>query len=301
MMVLAGTLVLAFFVQKPALALILGMLFGLFSPYEIHSAKTLSKKMLQGAVILLGFGVSIQEVIHVGASSFGLTLFSITLTMVVGYLLNRLFRCELNTALLICAGTAICGGSAIAAIAPVLGATAVEIAMAIGVVFFLNSLGLLVFPGLGHWLGFTPEQFGTWAALAIHDTSSVVGAAAAYHVDALGIATTIKLVRALWILPLAFCLSRIFQREGKAGFPWFLLGFLGAAGLAYLMPEQKEIWLQIRDFGKIVMVGTLFLIGSTMKKATLAQLAGKPLFLAVSLWVLVSGVSAWGIHSGLIY
>ena len=200
---------------------------------------------------------------------------------------------------LIASGTAICGGSAIAAVAPVSRARPADISVALGVVFILNSLALLIFPVIGHWLHMTQQQFGLWAAIAIHDTSSVVGASAAYGREALEIATTVKLGRALWIIPLSLVSALIFKSESKKiSLPWFIGVFVLAMLANSFIPQvslfnEEVVWLARRG-----LVITLFLIGSTMTLSLCRSVGSKPFIYGVMLWVMISVGSLLAILHG---
>ena len=254
-----------------------------------------SKYLLQGSVTLLGFGLAIAQVLQVGRSSVWITLAGITFTLGAGYLLGKLFRVGRDLSLLISCGTAICGGSAIAAVAPAIGASQADTAMSLSVVFLLNALALLVFPHIGHHFMLDQQAFGLWSAMAIHDTSSVVGAAAIYGPAALAIATTVKLTRALWIIPVSFFFAQ--KRKTGAGpvVPWFLLGFLAAALLRSLLPEALPLWDALNALGKRSMSGALFLVGAGLSVRELGRIGPRPLLKAAFLWLTVSAVSLFAI------
>ncbi|KID57028.1 membrane protein [Pseudoalteromonas luteoviolacea] len=274
-----------------ASALFLGIAFALFlgNPFEIKSAN-LSKLLLKISVIGLGFNVDIMQVLEVGRSSIVLTIVSITAIIGLGEILTQLFRLNKNTGTLISFGTAICGGSAIAAMAPVIKAKQDEIAVALAIVFSLNAVGLLVFPWLGHYFELSQSQFAVWSALAIHDTSSVVGAAAAYGPAALAMATTIKLTRAMWIVPYTALAGVFWRSEERASIPLFIIGFLLAAAINTWVPTLKPIWELSYEGAKALLVGTLFLIGSGISKKVLSQCGWQPFVMALILWVIVSSV-----------
>jgi len=299
---LLGGLLLAALTPSPAIGLLAGVAVALLAaPSGRAQASALSKTLLQASVALLGAGLSLSEVLRVGYDSLGVTLSSIGATLGAGLLLGRLLRVEGAVSALVSGGTAICGGSAIAALAPTLSATAGQTGVAMLVVFALNALALLLFPPLGAALGLSPEQFGLWAALAIHDTSSVVGAAASYGGAAVGVATTVKLTRALWILPLALLSARLHGGASGARPPWFLLAFLGAA-LLRLAAAPSPLALEALDLaaaaGRRLMVVTLFLVGFGLSAAELRRVGARPLALGALLWVGVSAVSAWLIWAG---
>lgn len=284
---------------SPVLALVLGAALALvFGNPCLEFTGRFSKYLLQGAVVLLGFGLELGLVLKVGASSIGMTFVTISGTMVLAFLLSRMFRVGQELTTLLGGGTAICGGSAIAAIAPAIGAGAANTAMALAVVFLLNALGLVIFPPLGRLFGLDQEAFGLWSALAIHDTSSVVGAAAIYGDRALAVATTVKLTRALWILPVSFACARFAKGKSGAKVPWFLGGFLLAAVVRSGLPAGTAWWDGLAESGRFLMTVTLFLIGTGMTGASLKSLGARPLFLAIVLWVLVSVGSLAAILAG---
>jgi len=220
--------------------------------------------------------------------------------MLAGWLLGRLFNTPQRTSTLISFGTAICGGSAIAAMAPVIKAEPEDTGVALATVFTLNSIALLLFPPLGHLLGMGERQFGLWSALAIHDTSSVVGAAAAYGSLALAIGTTVKLTRALWIMPSALAAAWFTKSEGKAKLPLFIVGFILAAAVKTLLPQLDSLWHPLNSVAKQSLVVTLFLIGSGLTREVLGRTGIRPLAQGVSLWIIVSVSSAAAILAGLI-
>ncbi|WP_193049965.1 YeiH family protein [Pseudoalteromonas undina] len=270
-------------------ALVLGAIFAitLGNPFAELSQKA-SKVMLKLAVVGLGFAVDFNEVIEVGRSSLVLTIVSITAIIGLGEILTQVFNLNRNTGVLISFGTAICGGSAIAAMAPVIKARDHEVAVALGIVFLLNGMGLLLFPAIGHYFELTQQQFGLWAALAIHDTSSVVGASATYGAVALSIATTVKLTRAMWIIPYTAVAGVFMRSDEKASIPLFIVGFLLAALINTYMPSFSSIWELINSAAKQLLVVTLFLIGSGLSLSVLKQAGIKPFLMAITLWVIVS-------------
>ena len=297
----AAALILSIATKNPAVGLALGAFIALTAGNQAAAATSkASKKLLQLAVIMLGFGMQLNVVIKVGLSSVWLTLISISATIALGMALAKLFKIEQNIAVLISSGTAICGGSAIAAMAPSIGALHAETAVAMAVVFLLNGVGLIIFPPLGHAIGMSQGQFGLWSALAIHDTSSVVGAAAIFGAQALAIATTVKLTRALWILPLAFLGAKINKSEAKPPFQWFLVGFLAAAALRMLLPSFETFFDYGALAGKHMMTGTLFLVGGGLSRESLKKIGVKPLIMAVILWFIVSTVTAFLIQKGIL-
>jgi uncharacterized integral membrane protein (TIGR00698 family) len=239
----------------------------------------------------LGFGITIQQVIHEGRHSIVYTIIGITLTLLIGNLLGRLLKVSPNISQLISFGTAICGGSAIAAMAPVMKARDEEIAISLATIFTLNSIALLLFPFIGHLLHLSEPAFGTWAALAIHDTSSVVGAAASYGAVALATGTTVKLTRALWITPVTLLYAYVKKSKQKTSVPLFIFGFIAAALIHSLLPGFNVAWGMIAFGAKRVLVLTLFLIGAGLTKEVLKKVGTQPLFQAVFLWIIVSSVT----------
>lgn len=296
----ALTVLCAVFVS-PAMALVCGILLSLIRGREqaVFSGKR-SSQILQLAVVFLGFGVNFHLIFEVGVQSVGLTFFSISLTFLVGYLLGRLFNVDSSLALLLSTGTAICGGSAIAAMAPSIKASEEHTATALAVVFLLNGVALFCFPPIGAYFGLSQDAFGLWAALAIHDTSSVVGAAAIFGAQALAVGTTVKLTRALWILPVSAVGARVARNQSKAKFPWFLLGFLLASLCASLLPETS-LWPLLSSLGKHLLIAALFLVGCRFTRSSLKKAGVRPLLMAVTLWIIVSSISLTFIASGLIH
>ena len=253
----------------------------------------------------LGAAMDLGVVLRTGLHGFGYTVVSIGATLGAGLLLARWLRVEGNTGKLIAIGTAICGGSAIAAAAPVLQADEHEMTVALGTVFLLNGLALLVFPPVGRLAGLGQDQFGLWAALAIHDTSSVVGAAMAYGARALEVATAIKLARALWIVPLVLAIGWVRNRGSgepgsKAPRPWFILGFVAIAAVVTWIPALRPAGALIAAGARQAMVLTLFLVGAGLSRAAIRQVGARPLVLGGTLWVAVSAVVLGAIEVGLL-
>ncbi|GFO53830.1 UPF0324 membrane protein [Geomonas sp. Red276] len=275
-----------------AMALVAGMLFSLLigNPWGRGSAK-LSKVILQLSVVGLGFGLSLGEVVRAGKASVLYTTIGISLTLAIGYLLGKWYKVESNTSALVSFGTAICGGSAIAAMAPVLKAKDHEIAVALATVFLLNSVALLVFPPFGHLVGLSQELFGTWAGLAIHDTSSVVGAAASYGSKALAVGTTVKLSRAIWITPVVIAAGYFKRSSHRATVPLFIVGFIVAATLRTMLPQLHGLFDGASAVSKQALVLTLFLIGTGLSKEVLKKVGMRPLLQGVTLWLLVSAAT----------
>ncbi|ADD67812.1 Uncharacterized protein family UPF0324 [Denitrovibrio acetiphilus DSM 12809] len=292
-------IIISVFSKSPAVALCVGAAISMTLGNPVRKKTgNLAKKILQLAIVMLGFGLQINVVLKVGYASIWITMISISATMFVGYILGKLFSVERDLSILLSSGTAICGGSAIAAMSPAIGASEMHTAVAMAVVFLLNGLALIIFPHVGHMLNMSQNDFGLWSALAIHDTSSVVGAASIYGMQALAVGTTVKLTRALWILPLAFAGAKINNSENKAKFPWFLLFFLLAAMLRSYMPAYDDYFMQMAFIGKRMMVFTLFLIGAGLTVSELKKIGMKPLVMSVLLWVIVSVVSLTVILEG---
>ncbi|MBU2927445.1 YeiH family protein [Winogradskyella psychrotolerans] len=271
-------------------ALILGFAFTFVfkNPFQSFSHKAINY-LLKLSVIGLGFGMLINETLETSKEGLGLTAFSILLTVGVGFLLTRALQVDLKLGHLITSGTAICGGSAIAAISPVIKAKSKTISIALGIVFLLNSIALFVFPVVGHFLNLTQEQFGLWCAVAIHDTSSVVGAAIGYGDEALRIATTVKLSRTLWIIPLSIFSMFLFKTKGeKIKIPYFIILFIGAIIINsyHILPETTTSFIVI--LSKRLLIATLFLVGSTISIKDLKSSGVQPIILATSLWIFIS-------------
>ncbi|WP_246167085.1 YeiH family protein [Oryzomonas japonica] len=281
------------------MALVAGITFGIVAGNPWGAAtSTWSRRLLQASVVGLGFGMNLPELLQTGKDAFLYTAISISFTMAAGYLLGKFFRTPQRTSTLISFGTAICGGSAIAAMAPVIKAEAEETGVALATVFTLNSIALILFPPLGHLLGMGQRQFGLWSALAIHDTSSVVGAAAAYGGLALAIGTTVKLTRALWIMPSALLAAWFTKSGGKVKFPLFIIGFIAAATIKTVLPQLDQVWHPLNSIAKQSLVVTLFLIGSGLTREVLGRTGIRPLAQGIFLWILVSVTSGTAIMCG---
>ncbi|MEZ3524636.1 MAG: putative sulfate exporter family transporter [Muribaculaceae bacterium] len=271
-------------------ALLAGLIFAFTckNPYPKFNKKC-SKYLLQVAVVCLGFGMNLQESLRSGADGMLFTVVSVVSVMALGVLLGYSLHINRKTSYLISSGTAICGGSAIAAVGPVLKADENEMAVSLGVIFILNAVALFIFPPLGHMLDMSQAQFGTWAAIAIHDTSSVVGAGEVYGEQALQMATLIKLTRALWIIPLAVVTMFIFRDgSGKVSIPWFIFLFILAMVANTYLPLPEWLTAALVWVARRGMVVTLFLIGASLSLATVKQVGVKPLLLALALWVVIS-------------
>jgi uncharacterized integral membrane protein (TIGR00698 family) len=284
---------------SPPVALAMGLVFGLSFAHPFpKGTRKLSKFLLQASVVGLGFGMNLHQVIHAGRSGFLYTMLSISFAMIVGMSLGALLKVQNTSAFLISTGTAICGGSAIAAVGPISNATDEQMAVSLGTVFVLNSIALLIFPAIGTALKLTQTQFGLWAALAIHDTSSVVGAAAKYGAVALAVGTTVKLARALWIVPMSVGTAVFKRSKAKIQWPWFIALFCLAAVFNTYLPAGAPAYGWLSNAGKIGLTVTLFLIGSGISIATLKQVGHRPLLQGVVLWLLISVGSLWLIRAG---
>lgn len=274
---------------SPAVALCIGIVFS-FLGIRHDSIHRYTSRVLQVSIVLLGFGMGLEEVITASKSGFVQTLISVSLVMTGGIVLGRLLKVEKNTTLLIAAGTAICGGSAIAAVAPIIKSENYQNSFALIVVFVLNAIALLLFPFIGQRLGLSQEVFGNWAAIAIHDTSSVVGAGAIYGEKALQVATTVKLIRALWIIPLSIVLA-FFSKNGdkrSIKFPWFILLFVAAILFANIFPAFESSYAHFSWLGRRAMVVALFLIGSNITLHQIKQSGTRCFLLGVTLWVVTA-------------
>lgn len=276
----------------PPVALFLGLVFALSCGQAYPKFnKTVSKKLLQYSVVGLGFGMNLQASLASGKEGMLFTIISVVGTMVLGMFIGqKLLRVSRDTSYLISSGTAICGGSAIAAVGPVIKAKDSDMSVALATIFVLNAIALFIFPVLGHWLGLDQQQFGTWAAIAIHDTSSVVGAGAAYGEEALQVATTIKLTRALWIIPLALVTSVIFKGGGKKiSIPWFILWFIVAIVLnTYVLNGVPQVGQFVSGLARKGLIITMFFIGASLSVDVLKAVGVKPLVQGVLLWILIS-------------
>jgi uncharacterized integral membrane protein (TIGR00698 family) len=297
-----GIILAASGILSPPFALAAGLGYGLLTAHEYHvDARRLSKFLLQASVVCLGFGMNLGEVIRVGRSGFLYTAIGITFAMLVGIGLAMLLRVGKTQGFLISAGTAICGGSAIAALAPVTAASDEAMAVSMGTVFVLNSVALFIFPGIGHALHLSQSQFGLWSALAIHDTSSVVGAAARYGTVALAIATTVKLARALWIVPMSVGTALVRRSRAKIHLPWFILFFCLAAVANSVVQWLHPEYVQLARLGRLGLGVTLFLIGTSITRDSLRKVGARPLLQGVLLWIVVGTASLLLILKGWIH
>lgn len=276
----------------PPVALFLGLAFAMLcgQAHPNFNKKT-SKYLLQYSVVGLGFGMNLHSALASGKDGMAFTVISVVGTLLIGMFIGRkIFKIEKKTSYLISSGTAICGGSAIAAVGPVLKANDSQMSVSLATIFILNAIALFIFPAIGHALNMDQQQFGTWAAIAIHDTSSVVGAGAAYGEEALGIATTIKLTRALWIIPMAFVTSFIFKTKGqKISIPWFIFFFVGAMVFnTYCLGDYPMIGATINGLARKLLTITMFFIGASLSMNVLKSVGLKPLIQGILLWIVIS-------------
>jgi len=281
---------------SPPAALALGLIlaFTIGSPFPSLSGKP-TKYLLQASVVLLGFGMDLGAVYRAGKDGILFTIVTIFGTLVLGYFAGKLLNVDQKTSSLISAGTAICGGSAIAAVAPAIEAKSEQISVSLGTVFVLNSVALFLFPVIGHALSLTQNQFGVWSAIAIHDTSSVVGASGTYGAEALAVATTVKLARALWIAPITLLFAYLYRKKDggtntKIAVPWFIFLFTMAAAVRTYAPSVifPSVFDALVNLAKAGMTVTLFLIGASLSRKTLKAVGIRPLVQGVFLWVIIS-------------
>ena len=286
---------LCFFpVVSPPIALFLGIIFvNIFG--QVFNADKIIKIVLQVSIVGLGFGINLKQALQAGSEGFLFTVFSITLIVVLGIVLGYIFRIDKIITQLISFGTAICGGSAIAAIAPILKADGKQTSVSLGIIFLLNALALFIFPEIGQYFHLSQNQFGIWSAIAIHDTSSVVGAASKYGHEALQTATTVKLARALWIIPISFVLSFLNKSGGKVKIPYFIGFFVLAILVNSYFPAIKEVTDYVVDFSKSSLKVALFLIGTGLSFQNLKNIGIKPLLLGIILWVVISVISLFAV------
>ena len=299
---ISGLILAASGLVSPPVALALGIAFGFSFEHPFHSkARRASRLLLQLSVIGLGFGMNLQQVLQAGHSGFLYTAGSITVALFLGWALGKLLRVKATTSYLISTGTAICGGSAIAAISPIVEASEEEIGVSLGTVFILNSVALLLFPWIGAQLQLSQTQFGLWSALAIHDTSSVVGAAAKFGALALAVGTTVKLARALWIVPLSLGTAAIRKSKARIQWPWFILFFcLATMTNTYFHPFEPAYAL-FKKLGVLGLTITLYLIGTGLSMKTVRQVGPRPLLQGVLLWIAVAVGSLALIRAGWIH
>jgi len=284
---------------SPPIALCAGIIFALSleHPYAADS-RALAKFLLQASVVALGFGMNLHEVLKAGRSGFLYTALGIGFALLAGLLIGKIWKVRGTISYLIPTGTAICGGSAIAAIGPIVQASDEEMAVSLGTVFILNSIALFIFPSIGAGLHLSQSQFGLWSALAIHDTSSVVGAASRYGNEALLVATTVKLARALWIVPLALATAAVKRSRSKIQIPWFIFLFCLAAVINTYGPQEPRLSEMFFRLGRLGLTVTLFLIGTGISRRTLEEVGWRPLAQGVLLWILVGVTSLYFIRTG---
>lgn len=294
-----GLIIAATGLLSPPLALAAGLIFGFTFEHPCQAdSRRLSKLLLQASVVGLGFGMNLQQVLRVGRSGLVYTAGGITFALLLGWGLGKLLAVKDRTSFLISAGTAICGGSAIAAVAPVARATDEEIAVSLGTVFALNSVALLTFPAIGSALHLTQTQFGLWSALAIHDTSSVVGASAKFGAVALAVGTTVKLARALWIVPVSVGTSLVQKSKARIQWPWFILFFCLASVANTYVGALKAAYPVLQHLGVLGLTVTLFLIGTGLSRKTMREVGVRPLVQGIALWLVVAAGSLELIRAG---
>lgn len=282
---------------SPPIALLMGLIIAQFigHPY-LHLNHKATHILLQVSVVGLGFGMNVTSALKAGKEGILFTIVSIIGTLVIGFFMGKFLKIEKKTSYLISTGTAICGGSAIAAISPVIKAEEKQISVALGTIFILNSAALFLFPFIGHQLNLSQSQFGMWCAIAIHDTSSVVGAASKYGPQALEIATTVKLARALWIIPVAFLSTFIFKnKESKIKIPYFIGLFVLAMIANTYIPFVQQYNHYLTNIAKAGLTLTLFLIGCGLNRKTISSVGFKPLIQGVILWVIISTAALWAV------
>ena len=284
-----------------AMVLLAGILLAstLGNPFTQFTQKHTSS-LLQISVVGLGAGMNLLVVGVVGLQGIGYTITGITFTAILGYLLARILKTPPTLSALITIGTGICGGSAIAASGPILKADNEEMSISLGVVFILNALALFIFPPIGHALSLTQHQFGLWSALAIHDTSSVVGASMQYGKEALELATTVKLARALWIIPVSLIIAFFMKSKSKIKMPWFIFGFILVAAIVTWVPELHSFGQSVSDFAKKILILTLFFIGLNLNISSIKKVGVKPLLLGIFLWIIVASTTVMAIKLQLI-
>jgi uncharacterized integral membrane protein (TIGR00698 family) len=295
-------------ILSPPMALVAGLIFGLAFVHPLpKEGQSVAKFLLQASVVLLGFGMNLGEVLHAGRAGFLYTAVGLTFALALGLGLGKLMQVRPKASLLITCGTAICGGSAIAAVAPVADAGEEDMAVALGTVFTLNAVALLLFPVIGWHLHLSQTQFGLWSALAIHDTSSVVGAAAKYGPQALAVGTTVKLARALWIIPVALITAMIFSKRtdkhangkrAKIQIPWFIGLFVLAAVARTYLPQAAAVFAKMSALGRSGLTVVLFLIGAGLSRETIRRVGVRPMLQGVVLWMVVATVSLLAIRAG---
>lgn len=280
---------------SPPVALVMGILFINLFETTLHKTGKYTKKILQYSIVGLGFGINVNMAIEAGSDGFLFTVSSIAFVFIMGIILGKILKIDQKISELIAVGTAICGGSAIAAISPIIKASNSQNSLALGIVFLLNSVALIIFPSVGTYFEMTQNQFGIWAAIAIHDTSSVVGAASKFGDQALHVATTVKLARALWIIPIAIIFSSLNKSETKVKFPLFIAFFVLSILLNSYFPLLDSISPYIFNLSKTFLKLALFLIGTGLSFEIFKNIGWKPVFLGLALWISVSILSLWGV------
>ena len=294
-----GIIIAASGIASPPVALLAGLVYGLSFPHPYHlDSKQLSKFLLQASVVALGFGMNLNQVVHAGKGGFAYTALSISVALLLGWMLGKIFRVGKKASFLISVGTAICGGSAIAAISSITKPDEEEMTVSLGTVFVLNSVALLLFPVIGIALHMSQTQFGLWSALAIHDTSSVVGASAKYGAQALQIGTTVKLARALWIVPVSIVTAYAVKSKTRIQWPWFILLFCFAAVANTYVTIGSTVYPALNNLGKLGLTVVLFLIGTGLSKETLRKVGVRPFLQGVTLWAIVATASLLAILAG---
>ena len=295
----AGLIISASGYVSPPIALTVGIIFGLSVAHPLPAdSRDLSRFLLQASVVALGFGMNLHEVIKAGRSGFVYTALGISFALIVGLALGKFLQVRGNASYLITTGTAICGGSAIAAIAPIIQADEQETAVSLATIFILNSVALIAFPLIGAAQHLSQTQFGLWSALAIHDTSSVVGATSKYGAQALIVGTTVKLARALWIVPLALGTAAVKRSKSKVKLPWFILLFCLAAVINTYIASASVFSTTFFTLGRYGLTATLFLIGSSISRASIKKVGWRPLAQGIALWIIVAVTSLYFIHVG---
>ncbi len=310
LVLLLGIILAASGLVSPAVALLGGLAFGFSVAHPMLTAsRSLSRFLLQASVVLLGFGMNLREVLHAGRDGFLYTAISITFALLLGWALGRLMNVSQKASFLITCGTAICGGSAIAALAPVTDASEEDMAVSLGTVFTLNAVALLVFPLIGWHFHLTQTQFGLWSALAIHDTSSVVGAAARFGPQALAVGTAVKLARALWIVPVSLITATILRKAAsgqqetgmhlnRVQVPWFIGLFILAAAVRTFLPNFGATFTHLTLLGRNGLTVVLFLIGTGLSRETIRRVGVRPMVQGVALWIVVATLSLIAIRAG---
>lgn len=284
-------IICAIFPIDPPIALLIGIFIALVfgNPFLQHNQKA-THLLLQVSVVGLGFGINLFHAFEAGKQGLIFTISTIAITLLAGFIIGKMLKIESKTSFLISNGTAICGGSAIAAVAPILKTNEKQMSVALGTIFILNSVALLIFPFIGHYFAMSELQFGTWCAIAIHDTSSVVGAAAKYGELALQIATTIKLERALWIIPIALATAYVQKNSGnKIKIPYFIFLYIAAMIIATYYP--LALYSSIYFIARKGLVITLFLIGAGLSINRIKTVGWRPIIQGIILWLLISIIS----------